>query len=93
MIYEIITDYIWVFIGALTVIYIIIKLIIISMFKLGIESSNIFFYSLRKATVYDIANSDSKNLKRFLKVSNWVNIVFYTTGIFALVLYLVVIFR
>lgn len=84
-------DNVWIGIIALGIAFVLVKLIVIR--YLGIErlAPNIFFFSLRNTNRYIIENSDTMATKRYLRISNSLNRVFYTIG--ASILFMYVFFK
>lgn len=86
-----ILDYAWGVIVVLGILFTLTKLIAIRV--LGIErlSPAIFFSSLRNTNRYVIGNFDDAAIKRYLRISNNTNRVFYT--LMAMVIFVYVFFR
>ena len=88
MVKEQILNYTWGVIVALGILFTLTKFIVIRI--LGIErlSPAIFFSTLRNTNRYVIVNSDDAATKRYLRISNSVNKIFYTLIATVILMYL-----
>ncbi len=77
MLKDFLIDYAWGVIAILLIVFTITKFIIIRLFKLSKKYLNTYLSSLRIANQYVIATSNGNNLKRYYRISNKVNALFY----------------
>lgn len=71
----------WIFISTLGVIFFLAKLVMIRSFKVDRFLPGIFFYSLKNPNRHMIETASNRSTKRYLRISNKVNTMFYTIGI------------
>ncbi len=82
------TDYASLLIVIMAVVFILFKFTVLRLLKIERMGPAIFFYSFRTVNKYALHKYDNGAAKRYLKISNKVNMLFYTAGIGVILMYL-----
>lgn len=87
MIKQLLIDYIWILILALTILYTLIKFIVIGSFNFKKKSISLYLFSIRNINRYIIETAEGSAIKRYYKISNNINTLFFVTGLVTLFMF------
>lgn len=86
------TDYLWMIVAALVILFTVAKLGLIKLQEQWDKLPDIYFMSLRNMHKHAIERFDSKHARRYYRISNNINIFFYMTLLSILLLYIFIIY-